>query len=152
MLFLNIFPRRKSLNSSPTNFCQNNEWMNVDDDDVDDKDELFWETRSQGFCPPNDDSSSSCSTEDEMLRLKIYLTFFKQKWQSVVLSQVTSFEHVLNFINYRAGALVWCSKGHGFEARHCKLDGHFFTLICLKNCIVCSKRLIINEIQARFCH
>ena len=39
-----------------------------------------------------------------------------------------------------------CSKGHGFESRRCILDGHFFTLICCKNCNdVCLKRPKINE-------
>ena len=26
------------------------------------------------------------------------------------------------------------NEGHGFESRHCILDGHFFTYICCKNC------------------
>ena len=33
----------------------------------------------------------------------------------------------------------------GFESRRRILDGHFFTLICCKNCIVCLKRPKINE-------
>ena len=33
-----------------------------------------------------------------------------------------------------------CSKGQGFESCCQILDGHFFTLICSKNCIVCLKR------------
>ena len=37
------------------------------------------------------------------------------------------------------------SKGRGFESRHRKLDGHFFTLICCKVCNdVCFKRKKIN--------
>ena len=32
------------------------------------------------------------------------------------------------------------SEGRGFESRHCILDGHFFTYICCKNCIVCLKK------------
>ena len=32
------------------------------------------------------------------------------------------------------------SEGHGFESRHRILDGHFFTYICCKNCIVCLKK------------
>ena len=32
------------------------------------------------------------------------------------------------------------SEGRGFESRHHKLDGHFFTYICCKNCIVCLKK------------
>ena len=32
------------------------------------------------------------------------------------------------------------SKGRGFESRHRILDGHFFTYICCKNCIVCLKK------------
>ena len=36
------------------------------------------------------------------------------------------------------------SKGRGFESRHRKLDGHFFTYICCKNCNVCLK----NEKEA----
>ena len=38
-----------------------------------------------------------------------------------------------------------CSKGLGFESWHHILDGHFFTLTCCKNCIVCLKRPKINE-------
>ena len=30
-----------------------------------------------------------------------------------------------------------CSNGCGFKSRRHILDGHFFTLICCKNCIVC---------------
>ena len=41
-----------------------------------------------------------------------------------------------------------CSRGHGFKSQHCILDGHFFTLICCKNCIVCLKRLKVNEKEA----
>ena len=41
-----------------------------------------------------------------------------------------------------------CSKGCGFESRRRTLEGHFFTLICYKNCIVCSKRSKINEKEA----
>ena len=33
-----------------------------------------------------------------------------------------------------------CSRGSGFESQRCILDGHFFTLICCKNCIVCLKK------------
>ena len=32
------------------------------------------------------------------------------------------------------------SKGHGFESQYRILDGHFFTIICCKNCNVCLKR------------
>ena len=39
-------------------------------------------------------------------------------------------------------------KGHGFESRHCILDGHLFTLISCKNCIVSLKRLK-NEKERR---
>ena len=38
-----------------------------------------------------------------------------------------------------------CSKGCGFESQRHILDGHFFTFICCKNCIVFLKRPIINE-------
>ena len=41
-----------------------------------------------------------------------------------------------------------CSKGRGFESRHHILDGHVFTFICCKNCIVCLKRPKINEKEA----
>ena len=42
-----------------------------------------------------------------------------------------------------------CSRGGGFEYRRHILDGHFFTLICCKNCInVCLKRPKINEKEA----
>ena len=40
------------------------------------------------------------------------------------------------------------SKGRGFESQRRILDGHFFTLICCKNCIVCLKRQKINEKEA----
>ena len=33
-----------------------------------------------------------------------------------------------------------CLRGRGFESRRQILDGHFFILICCKNCIVCLKR------------
>ena len=42
-----------------------------------------------------------------------------------------------------------CSKGCGFESQHRILDGHFFTLIYCRNCIVCLKRPKINETEAR---
>ena len=35
-----------------------------------------------------------------------------------------------------------------FESRCRILDGHFFTLICFKNCDVCLKRPKINKIEA----
>ena len=38
-----------------------------------------------------------------------------------------------------------CSEGRGFESRYRILDGHFFTYICCKNCIVCLKRPKMNE-------
>ena len=41
------------------------------------------------------------------------------------------------------------SKGCGFESWRRVLDGHFFTLICSKNCIVCLKRPKINGKEAR---
>ena len=42
-----------------------------------------------------------------------------------------------------------CLKGRGFEYKHCILDGHFFTLICCKNCIdACLKRPKINIKEA----
>ena len=40
------------------------------------------------------------------------------------------------------------SKGRGIESQRRILDGHFFTLICCKNCIVCLKRPKINEKEA----
>ena len=40
------------------------------------------------------------------------------------------------------------SKGRGFESQRRILDGHFFTLICCKNCIVYLKRPKINEKEA----
>ena len=36
------------------------------------------------------------------------------------------------------------SRGRGFKSQHHILDGHFFTLICCKNGIVCLKRPKIN--------
>ena len=41
-----------------------------------------------------------------------------------------------------------CSKGCGFKSRHRILDGHFFTLICCRDCTVCLKRSKINEKEA----
>ena len=41
-----------------------------------------------------------------------------------------------------------CSKGVKFKSWPHILDGHFFTLICSKNCIVCLKRMKINEKEA----
>ena len=41
-----------------------------------------------------------------------------------------------------------CLKCCGFESWHRVLDGHFFTLICCKSCIVCLKRRKINEKEA----
>ena len=39
-----------------------------------------------------------------------------------------------------------CSEGGGFESHHRILDGHFFTLICYKNCYdVCLKRPKKND-------
>ena len=43
------------------------------------------------------------------------------------------------------------SRGHGFKSKCCILEGHFFTLICCKNFIVCLKRLKINEKEAGVC-
>ena len=33
-----------------------------------------------------------------------------------------------------------CFDGRGFESQHHILDGHLFTFLCCKNCIVCLKR------------
>ena len=41
-----------------------------------------------------------------------------------------------------------CLRGRGFESWRHILDGHFVTLICCKNCIVCLKRPKINEKEA----
>ena len=41
-----------------------------------------------------------------------------------------------------------CSRSRGFKSWHRILDGHFFTLICCKNCIVCLERPKINEKEA----
>ena len=38
-----------------------------------------------------------------------------------------------------------CSRGRGFESWCCVLDGHFSTLICYKNYIVCLKRPNANK-------
>ena len=40
------------------------------------------------------------------------------------------------------------SRGRGFESWRHILDGHFFSLICFKNCIVCLKRPKINKKKA----
>ena len=41
-----------------------------------------------------------------------------------------------------------CSRDCGFESQRRILDGHFFALICCKNCIVCVKSSKINEKEA----
>ena len=41
------------------------------------------------------------------------------------------------------------SEGCEFESQHQKLDGHFFTLVCCKICIVYLKRPKINYKEAR---
>ena len=41
------------------------------------------------------------------------------------------------------------SEGCGFESQHRRLDGHFFTYICCKNCNICLKRPKINENEAK---
>ena len=41
-----------------------------------------------------------------------------------------------------------CSRGPGFKFLRRILDGHFFTLICSKNCTVCLERPKINEKEA----
>ena len=41
-----------------------------------------------------------------------------------------------------------CLKRYGFKSRRHILAGHFFTLVCCKNCIVSLKRLKINEKEA----
>ena len=41
-----------------------------------------------------------------------------------------------------------CSKGNGFKSQCHLLDGHFFTLICCKNCIDCLGGPKINEKEA----
>ena len=40
------------------------------------------------------------------------------------------------------------SRGRGFESQRHILDGHFFTFICFKNCIVRLRRPKINEKEA----
>ena len=40
------------------------------------------------------------------------------------------------------------SEGREFKSWHRKLDGHFFTYNCCKNCNVCLKRPKINEKEA----
>ena len=45
-----------------------------------------------------------------------------------------------------------CSKGCEFELWHHVQDGHFFTFICCKICIICLKRLKINEKEAGVGH
>ena len=41
-----------------------------------------------------------------------------------------------------------CSKDRGFESQRRILDGHFFTLICCKNCIVCLKKTVNKQKEA----
>ena len=42
-----------------------------------------------------------------------------------------------------------CLRGCGFESQRRILDGHFFALICCKNCIICLKRPKINKKRPR---
>ena len=42
-----------------------------------------------------------------------------------------------------------CSRGPRFKSQRHILDGHCFTLICCKNCIVCLKRPKINKKEAK---
>ena len=44
------------------------------------------------------------------------------------------------------------SKGHGFEFRHCILDGHFSHLFVVKICNVCLKIPKINEKRPGMAH
>ena len=41
-----------------------------------------------------------------------------------------------------------CSRDCGFKSQCNILDGHFFPLICYKNCMVCLKRQKINGKEA----
>ena len=43
-----------------------------------------------------------------------------------------------------------CLRGRGFESQCRILGGHFFTLICCKNCIVSLKRPKIKEKETGF--
>ena len=45
-----------------------------------------------------------------------------------------------------------CLRGHGFESQCRILGGHFYTLICCKNCIVSLKRPNINEKRPELAH
>ena len=58
-------------------------------------------------------------------------------------SRVVNYERKL-FIKLATGLVVMgdnsCSRVCGFESRRHLLDGHFFTLICCKNCNVCLNR------------
>ena len=45
-----------------------------------------------------------------------------------------------------------CLKGRGFESLHHMLDGHFYALICCKNCIVCLKRAKLNVKRPGLAH
>ena len=44
------------------------------------------------------------------------------------------------------------SKGRRLESQRRILDGHFFTLICCKNCIVYLQRTKIKEKEAGVAH
>ena len=44
-----------------------------------------------------------------------------------------------------------CLRGRGFEIQQHIMDGHFFGLICCKNCIVCMKRPKMNNKVAEVC-
>ena len=82
---------------------------------------------------------------------------FSWQWWSKLAPVRDGFDALLTIKNCKVGGspgLVIvegdsCSKGCGFESWRRILDGHFFTLICGKNCIVCLKRLEINDKEAR---
>ena len=67
---------------------------------------------------------------------------------------VQSFEQKYAIKGWSPGLVVMgddsCSKGCGFELQCCKLDVHLdiFHIDLLENCIVCLKRLKINEKEA----
>ena len=45
-----------------------------------------------------------------------------------------------------------CLRGFEFESRCCELDGHFFTLVCCKNCFDCLKCLKLTKKRPGLAH
>ena len=76
----------------------------------------------------------------------------------ILISRLNQYiERALFRINGRSPGLVVmgddsCLRGCVFESQCYILDGHFLTLICCQNCIVCLERLKINKKRLGLAH